>query len=96
MFIVWHEEAQSEADAAAEFYQQKQSGLEKCFLDNLEDAISKITRRPYLYRQIEANIRKCKLSHFPYTVIYRIQADAIQIIAVMHLRQEPGYWKYRI
>ncbi len=96
MLIVWDEEALSEADAAAVFYQQKQPGLGQRFLDNLEDAASKIAHRPYLYRQIEANIRKCKLPHFPYGVIYRIQADTIQIIAVMHLRQNPGYWKHRI
>jgi len=95
MLIVWDEEALREADAAAKFYQQKQSGLGKRFLDNLEDAASRILHRPYLYRQIEANIRKCKLPHFPYAVIYRIQADVIQIIAIMHLRQEPGYWKHR-
>jgi hypothetical protein len=43
----------------------------------------------------ESNIRKCKLPHFPYALIYRIQTDSIQIIAVMHLRQAPGYWKRR-
>ncbi|CAG0963232.1 hypothetical protein GPROT1_00973 [Gammaproteobacteria bacterium] len=96
MVILWDEEALSEADAAAVFYQQKQPGLGQRFLDNLEDAVSRIAHHPYIYRKIEANIRKCKLPHFPYGVIYRMQADTIQIIAVMHLRQEPGYWKHRI
>jgi len=95
MFIVWDEEALIEADAAAKFYQQKQPSLGKRFLDNLEDAVSRIAHHPHVYRQIETNIRKCKLPHFPYGVIYRIQTDTIQIIAIMHLRQEPGYWKQR-
>lgn len=96
MIIVWHEEALTEADAAAKFYRQKQPGLGRRFLDNLEAAASRIAHHPYSYRQLEANIRKYKLPHFPYGVIYRIQADMIQIIAVMHLRQEPGHWKQRI
>lgn len=95
MLILWNEEALREADAATAFYQQKQPSLGKRFLDNLEDAVSRIAHRPYLYHPIEANIRKCKLPHFPYAVIYRVQVENIQIVAVMHVRQEPGYWKYR-
>lgn len=96
MLVFWYEEALFEADTAAKFYQQRQVGLGKRFLDNLAKAVSGIARHPYLYRQRESNIRKCKLPHFPYGVVYRIEADTIQIIAVMHLRQEPGYWKHRI
>ncbi len=95
MLVFWDEEALAEADAAAKFYQQRQVGLGKRFLDNLAKAVSGIARHPCLYRQ-RCNIRKCKLPHFPYGVVYRIEADTIQIIAVMHLRQEPGYWKHRI
>ncbi len=96
MILLWNEEALREADAAAAFYQDKQSGLGKRFLENLEDAASRIARSPYLYRKIEGNIRKCKLPHFPYAVIYRIRHESIEIIALMHLRQSPGYWKFRI
>ena len=96
MHIVWDEEALREVDAAAEFYQLKQPGLEIRFLDNLEEAASRISHRPYLYRKIEDDLRKCRLPHFPFAIIYRIHDEAIQIIAVMHIRRKPGYWKLRI
>jgi len=93
--LLWNKDALREADETAAFYQEKQSGLEKRFLDNLEDATARIARNPYLYRKIENNIRKCKLPHFPYAVIYRIEKETLEIIAIMHLRQAPGYWKHR-
>lgn len=95
MDLRWHEEAKREADAAAAFYKEKQPSLAQRFLDSLEDALRRIQRYPHAYRKVEGEIRKCRLSHFPYGVIYRVQSKSIEIIAVMHLRRSPGYWKQR-
>jgi hypothetical protein len=46
------------------------------------------------FAQIEPGIRKCRLTTFPYALIFRGDQD-IDIIAVMHLRRQPGYWKDR-
>jgi plasmid stabilization system protein ParE len=88
----WHGEARAEADAAAAFYNEKQAGLAQRFLDK---ALHRIQRHPQVYRQMEGDIRKCRVPHFPYGVIYRIRPDSIEIVAVMHLRRLPGYWKQR-
>jgi plasmid stabilization system protein ParE len=91
----WHEEARAEAEAAAAFYKDKQPGLAVRLLDALEDALHRIQRHPLVYRKVENDIRKCRVTHFPYGVIYRARGDSIEIIAVMHLRRAPGYWKQR-
>ena len=70
MKLRWHAEARAEADAAAAFYNDKQSGLAQRFLDDLEEALHRIQRHPQAYRQVEATIRKCRVAHFPYGVIY--------------------------
>ena len=92
----FHPEALEEADNAAAFYGEQQLGLEVRFLEALNDTISRIRRNPLLYRCIEGEIRKCRITHFPYGIIYRVNNDRIEVIAVMHLRQRPGYWKSRI
>jgi plasmid stabilization system protein ParE len=91
----WHGEAKAEADAAAAFYNEKQAGLARRFLDNLDEALRRIQRHPQANRQVEGDIRKCRVSHFPYGVIYRVRPDCIEIVAVAHLRRLPGYWKQR-
>ena len=65
MTIRWQAEAIEEVDAAASFYQKKQSGLEQRFLEVLEDALRRIQRRPQIYQIIWGEIRKCKLPRFP-------------------------------
>ncbi|MDN3511717.1 MAG: hypothetical protein NG784_10520 [Candidatus Jettenia sp.] len=49
-----------------------------------------------LYGKIDSNMRKCRLLRFLLGVIYRDKNDTIEIIAVMHLKKKPGYWKFRI
>lgn len=71
----WHGEAKVEADAAATFYNEKQPGLAQRFLDDLEDALHRIQRHPQAYRHVEGEIRKCRVAHFPYGVIYRVHRD---------------------
>lgn len=91
----FHPEALAEADHAAAFYREQQPGLEIRFLEASNDAISRIRRNPLLYRRVEGEIRKCRIVRFPYGVIYRTAEDRVDVIAIMHLRQQPGYWKSR-
>ena len=77
------------------FYSSKQTGLDRRFLEALEDTIARIRRNPTLYRTVDEGIRKCRLPRFPYTVIFRDTSDSIEIIAVMHLKRQPGYWESR-
>lgn len=93
MKLRWHERARAEAEAAATFYQDKQPGLAHRFLDSLEEALRRIQRHPEVYRQVEGDVRKCRVPHFPYGVIYRIRTGYIEILAIMHLRRTPGYWR---
>ncbi|MEK6679360.1 MAG: type II toxin-antitoxin system RelE/ParE family toxin [Nitrospirota bacterium] len=94
--FLFHPEALMEADESARFYEERQEGLGKRFIEALTDTINRIIRNPKLYIKIDDTIRKCRLLHFPYGVIYRDINEFIEIIAVMHLKREPGYWKSRI
>jgi len=55
-----------------------------------------VQSNPLLYRIVEANLRKCRVLRFPYGLLFRDREDHIEIIAVMHLRRRPGYWKDRV
>ena len=92
----FHPEAIVEAYEAAKFYEERQKSLGKRFVEALTDTVNRIRRNPQLYGKIDGNIRKCRLLHFPYGVIYRYKNEIIEIIAVMHLKRKPGYWKSRI
>lgn len=90
-----HPQAKEELEHAIRFYKQQQAGLDKRFIETLEDAINRVCRNPLLYRKVENETRKCRLLHFPYTLIFRNHSDRIEIIAIMHLRKQPNYWQSR-
>jgi len=41
-------------------------------------------------------LRRFLVRRFPYGLLYRNEPTAIFIVAVMHLRRRPGYWKGRV
>lgn len=48
-----------------------------------------------MYSPIGSGYRKLGLRPFPYTIIYRQENDTITIVAVMHQKRRPGYWRGR-
>lgn len=90
-----HPQAKEELEHAILFYKQQQAGLEKRFIETLEDAINRVCRNPLLYQKAESETRKCRLLHFPYALIFKLHSHQIEIIAVMHLRKQPNYWQSR-
>ena len=90
----WHPDALAEADAAAEFYRDKRRELARRFLNSLDEALNRIELHPHIYREVGPGIPKCQLKTFPNAVILR-DGTGVEILAVMHLRRQPGYWKDR-
>lgn len=95
MKFLFHPDAQEELGQAIIFYKKQQAGLEKRFIESVEDAINRVCRNPMLYRVADDDTRKCRLLHFPYAIIFRAKPKWIEIIAVMHLRKQPNYWLSR-
>lgn len=41
----------------------------------------------------EATARRILLPKYPYGVVFEVIGETVFVIAVMHLKREPGYWK---
>ena len=95
MQVRFHPEAESEMTGAAAWYEAQQTNLGKRYLTCVEDAINHIRINPQLYACIDGDVRRCLTKTFPFGVLFRVDQDSIQILAVMHLHREPGYWKDR-
>ncbi len=95
MSFVLHPDAAEEIKQTTAFYNKQQAGLEKRFIEDLEDGIERICAHPLRYKIVEGAVRKHRLEHFPYLLIYQVQNEQVEIIALMHLRREPDYWKKR-
>lgn len=57
--------------------------------------IGRIAERPEIYATFEGGVRRCLFGRYPYAVLYEVTEAAIIIVAFMHLKRRPGYWKGR-
>ena len=96
MRFEFHPQALTEYEAAAGHYAARRAGLEREFIESVEQAIDQIVRSPRTWRIFEDDIRRCLTRVFPYAVLYSIEAEMILIVAVMHSHREPGYWRERV
>ena len=66
------------------------------FAAEVRFAIRRVVETPERWRVLEEDVRRCLVRVFPYSVLYTIEADFILIVAVMHGKRHPGYWRYRL
>lgn len=95
MIFRFHPEAKAEFDAAVDFYESRQFGLGAEFSKVVYESIQMILEYPDSWTVIHGKYRRCLTRRFPYGVIYYKEGDAINIVAIMQLNREPGYWKGR-
>lgn len=93
--VVIHPEAKREMIASALFYEERSPGLGRLFLDEVERGFQRISESPEAWNVFSSPNRRYLLTEFPFGIIYRNEPERIYILAVMHLRREPGYWKAR-
>lgn len=94
--IHFHPHAEAELIAAASWYEGEQADLGKRFLSSLEDGVSRIRINPNLFPLVDGEVRRCLLRTFPFGILFRLRDNRIEIVAVMHLKRHPDYWRNRV
>lgn len=97
MQIEYHDQAIAEAMEAAAWYESRSEGLSLRFLAKWKQAETRVAANPLMNRAFGDGFRHCRFEVFPYSLIYRLRGEGdIQVLAVMHQKRHPGYWKSRL
>jgi toxin ParE1/3/4 len=93
-----HPAVYSELEDSRSWYEERAKNLGNEFLCEVDRVLSTVQQAPTMWpwHDEQRGIRRFLIHRFPYAVIYRPTSSAIQIIAVMHLRRHPDYWKSRM
>ena len=88
---------QSDLDiqAAALWYEDQRAGLGMRFLAELDVVFRRIENNPMQFPQLQGEVRRALLRHFPYGVYFTEGTDRLAVLAVLHLHREPHMWKSR-
>ena len=91
-----HPEAVAEARAAVHWYRERSDQAADAFLVELDRAVERIAETPEMYPHYVRGTRRYLLQRFPFYLVYRELAGKLEIVAIVHGRRKPGYWKKRI
>lgn len=89
-------EAAEDLDNALDWYKiQGGIQLQKRFFNAYQKVRKRMVKFPEASSPFFDIYRKTRLKKFPFKVIYRIEKDAIIVVAVAHDRRSVDYWKDR-
>ena len=88
--------AERELLDAIDYYNTERPGLGIEFAREARLTINRIKAHPYVWLKIDPAFRRCPTERFPYSVLYQIVQQEIVIVAFMHHKRHPEYWRDRI
>jgi plasmid stabilization system protein ParE len=94
-YAVLRPEAMADLIQASNWYGQESLRLADEFADSFEASVARIEATPELYPVALNDVRRGKLQRFPYLIYYRVLADRIEVLGVLHGRRHPEVWQER-
>ena len=88
--------AEIELDEAIRWYEAQARRLGDVFLIEVLSAADRIARYPDAWQPLDEGVRRCRLSRFPYGLVYAIEDGSILVLAVAHLHRDPDFWRDRL
>lgn len=93
--IEFHPAALEEAEAAQDWYAQRNPIFARAFINELMHAVEQVAAAPDRWARFTPETRRYLFPKFPFSLIYRVEPERILIVAVAHTKRRPGYWKDR-
>jgi plasmid stabilization system protein ParE len=92
--VVLRPEAEQDLIEARGWYERQGRGDD--FLEAISTVFDRLAENPELYAISWKNVRTCRPRKFPYVVYYRVMADRVEVLAVLHGSRDPAIWRSRV
>jgi toxin ParE1/3/4 len=92
----FHPQASLEYEEAAKYYAAIRPELGGRFYDEIERLIGEVRRQPNRYFRFSPPAQRALAQKFPHSLVYLDQPDRVWIVALMHAKRRPGYWRERL
>lgn len=90
-------EADNELKESVAFLLKKSPDVAQRFKDQVAKALAEIQENPYLMGIVEENdVRRKLVKKSEYSILYTVDLFEILVLAIMHQKREPGYWRDRL
>ena len=93
--VVLRPEALDDIETTQAWYDRRQPGLGRAFVEQFSDSLIQISESPELHGIVGRGVRFHRMKRFPYVVYFRIRAESIEVIAVLHGGRDSSVWRRR-
>lgn len=93
--LVVSSEAELELFEAALRYERAREGLGRRFEARVTAAFGRLVENPLKFPEIAEGARRALVRDFPYGVYFTRDANALTVLAVLHLHRHPDTWRRR-
>jgi len=87
--------AERDMREARGWYEKEAPPVAPRLREEIRATFQRIAERPRLYPIMHHNVRRAVVHRFPYAVFYRIEDDAILVVAIVHSARDPRVWQRR-
>jgi len=93
--IILHVEAEEEILEALEWYAERSLLAARAFVQEMMSMVVLADRSPGTWPKSFGNTRRIVFPHYPFDLVFRMQGETLEILAVAHQRRRPFYWRNR-
>ena len=86
--VIWNPEAKADLQTIVEYIAERSPQAALAMHDAFVHAADKLTQHPHLYRPGRIENTRELVVHENYIVVYRVGRTAIEILSVLHSRQQ--------
>jgi len=87
--------AQLDYRDALEWYAERSLQAATAFETSIDIGLKRIVATPDSSPYCDDQHRSYILRTFPFSIVYRVQTDAIVVVAIAHSSRDVGYWRRR-
>lgn len=93
--LVVRPQAATELLEAQQWFDEQRTGLGQEFGLEVDLTVSEVLTRPESFPRVHGEMRRAIVHRFPYGVFFRIVADTIVILGIIHGHRNPESWRNR-
>ncbi len=94
--VRFHPAAAQEAESAYDWYAARNPAVARGFREELQHAVDAVAENPDTWPRHGRRARRYIFPRFPFSLVYVLRTDEVEVIAVAHGRRRPGYWLSRL
>lgn len=95
--LEFHPLVAGDISAAIDWYEERSVGLGARFRSKVDARFDDIVSAPEIFPRAfdDLDFRFARIRKFPYLVLFRVGAEIVYVLAVLHSASDPAKWRRR-